>query len=170
MVPCKSMHSYDSGIFSGGYYRQLCNDNDLVEVIKMGGTKTTIQKNSVQETLVIPLYARKVRKLFQAMETTFPSAVLVFDSAGKKAVKMMIKGWVEKSDIKDVNAYFCVNNVHDDLEKWLLKSDVTSRGYMLGYHNLKDPSVSALYRLLAKIGDRFMKMKIVKISFRSKEE
>ncbi len=112
----------------------------------------------------------QVRILFQAMETAFPGGVLVFDSAGKKAVQMMIKGWVEKNDIKDVNAYFYVNNVHDDLEKWLLKSDVTSRGYMLGYHNLKDPSVSAVYRLLAKIGDRFMKMKIVKISFRSNGE
>lgn len=112
----------------------------------------------------------QVKKLLQAMEAAFPNTVLVFDSAGKKAVKMMIKGWVEKSDIKDVNAYFYVDNVHDDLEKWLLKSDVTSRGYMLGYHNLKDCSVSAFYRLLAKIGDRFMKMKIVKISFRSCEE
>lgn len=108
-----------------------------------------------------------VRKLFQAMEEAFPGAVLAFDAAGKKAVKMMIKNWVKKSDIKDVDAYFHVNDIHDELSGWLKKSKVKSRGYMLGYHDLKDASVRASYRLLAKIGDRMMKMKIVKIEFGS---
>ncbi|WP_330575285.1 hypothetical protein [Blautia luti] len=42
---------------------------------------------------------------------------------------------------------------------------VTSRGYMLGYTDLKDPSVSGFFRLLAKVGDGMMKMQIVKINF-----
>jgi len=42
---------------------------------------------------------------------------------------------------------------------------VTSRGYMLGYTDLKDPSVSRFFRFLAKVGDRMMKMQIVKINF-----
>lgn len=42
---------------------------------------------------------------------------------------------------------------------------MSSRGYMLGYQNLDDPSVNRVYRLLAKIGDGMMKMQIVHIDF-----
>ncbi|MFQ9152983.1 MAG: hypothetical protein ACLR6B_17420 [Blautia sp.] len=42
---------------------------------------------------------------------------------------------------------------------------VTSRGYMLGYNDLRDPSVSGFFRFLAKVGDGMMKMQIVKIGF-----
>ena len=40
---------------------------------------------------------------------------------------------------------------------------------MLGYHDLKDPSVSRLFRFLARIGDRMMNMQIVKIGFEGKQ-
>ena len=36
---------------------------------------------------------------------------------------------------------------------------------MLGYSDLRDPSVSKIFRLLAKIGDGMMKMKIVRLDF-----
>ena len=36
---------------------------------------------------------------------------------------------------------------------------------MLGYSDLKDPSVSGFFRFLAKVGDGMMKMQIVKINF-----
>ena len=45
---------------------------------------------------------------------------------------------------------------------------VSSRGYMLGYSDLKDPSVSSVFRFLAKVGDNGMKMQIVKIGFGGK--
>ena len=40
-----------------------------------------------------------------------------------------------------------------------------SRGYMLGYSDLKDPSVSRFFRFLARVGDGMMKMQIVRIEF-----
>ena len=40
--------------------------------------------------------------------------------------------------------------------------------YMLGYNDLKDPSVSGFFRFLAKVGDNGMKMQIVKIGFGDK--
>ena len=46
---------------------------------------------------------------------------------------------------------------------------VTSRGYMLGYTDLKDPSVSGFFRFLARVGDGMMKMQIVKIGFGGKQ-
>ena len=36
---------------------------------------------------------------------------------------------------------------------------------MLGYTDLKDPSVSSFFRFLARVGDGMMKMQIVKIRF-----
>ena len=36
---------------------------------------------------------------------------------------------------------------------------------VLGYNDLKDPSVSGFFRFLAKVGDGMMKMQIVKIGF-----
>ena len=39
---------------------------------------------------------------------------------------------------------------------------------MLGYSDLKDPSVSGFFRCLAKVGDNGMKMQIVKIGFGDK--
>ena len=42
---------------------------------------------------------------------------------------------------------------------------VSSRGYMLGYNDLKDPSVSGLFRLMSKLGDGYMKMQIIRMDF-----
>ena len=51
---------------------------------------------------------------------------------------------------------------------WDSRLQVSSRGYMLGYSDLKDPSVSGFFRFLAKVGDNGMKMQIVKIGFGGK--
>ena len=51
---------------------------------------------------------------------------------------------------------------------WDSRLRVSSRGYMLGYNDLKDPSVSGFFRFLAKVGDNGMKMQIVKIGFGGK--
>ena len=40
---------------------------------------------------------------------------------------------------------------------------------MLGYSDLKDPSVSGFFWFLAKVGDNGMKMQIVKIRFGGKK-
>lgn len=39
---------------------------------------------------------------------------------------------------------------------------------MLGYNDLKDPSVSGFFRLLARFGDNVMKMQIVRLDFLSR--
>ena len=51
---------------------------------------------------------------------------------------------------------------------WDNRLQVSSRGYMLGYNDLKDPYVSSVFRFLAKVGDNGMKMQIVKIGFGGK--
>ena len=110
----------------------------------------------------------QVKALVQAMANAFPGGVLVFDAANRTAVKMIAKTWLKSAKIKDVGAYFAVSDAKREIGAWDSRLQVTSRGYMLGYNDLRDPSVSGFFRFLAKVGDKMMKMQIVKIAFRNK--
>ena len=111
----------------------------------------------------------QVKALVQKMADAFPGGVLVFDAANRTAVKMIAKTWLKKAKIKDVGAYFAVSDAKSELSPWNGCLQVTSRGYMLGYNGLHDPSVCGFFRFLAKVGDRMMKMQIVKIGFGCKQ-
>ena len=107
----------------------------------------------------------QVKTLVQKMADAFPGGVLVFDAANRTAVKMIAKTWLKSAKIKDVGAYFAVSDAPKEIGAWDNRLRVTSRGYMLGYNDLRDPSVSGFFRFLAKVGDGMMKMQIVKIHF-----
>ena len=109
--------------------------------------------------------AEQVKALVQAMADAFPGSVLVFDGANRTAVKMIAKTWLKSAKIKDVGAYFAVSDAPQEIGAWDSRLQVTSRGYMLGYNDLKDPSVSGFFRFLARVGDGVMKMQIVRIKF-----
>ena len=64
-----------------------------------------------------------------------------------------------------MGAYFAVSDAPKEIGAWDSRLQVSSRGYMLGYNDLKDPSVSGFFRFLARVGDGMMKMQIVKIKF-----
>ena len=108
---------------------------------------------------------KQVKALVQAMANAFPGGVLVFDAANRIAVKMIAKTWLKSAKIKDVGAYFAVSDAKDELSLWDSRLKVTSSGYMLGYNDLRDPSVSGFFRFLAKVGDKMMKMQIVRLDF-----
>ena len=110
----------------------------------------------------------QVKALVQAMADAFHGGVLVFDAANRAAVKMIAKTWLKSAKIKDVCAYFAISDAKDELSLWDNRLQVTSRGYMLGYNDLRDPSVSGFFRFLARVGDNGMKMQIVKIGFGGK--
>ena len=103
--------------------------------------------------------------IVQRMAAAFPGGVLVFDAANEKAVRLMLKTWIRDAKIKDVGAYFAVADAKAELGPWDSRLQISSRGYMLGYHDLKDPSVSGFFRVLARVGDRSMNMQIVRIGF-----
>ena len=107
----------------------------------------------------------QVRTLVKAMAGAFPDGVLVFDGANRTAVKMIAKTWLKSAKIKDVGAYFAVSDAKSEIGAWDSRLRVSSRGYMLGYNDLKDPSVSGFFRFLARVGDNRMKMQIVKIGW-----
>ena len=107
----------------------------------------------------------QVKALVQGMADAFPGGVLVFDAANRAAVKMIAKTWLKSAKIRDVGAYFAVSDAPREIGAWDSRLQVTSRGYMLGYNDLKDPSVSGFFRFLARVGDGVMKMQIVRIKF-----
>lgn len=107
----------------------------------------------------------QVKDLVCEMAKHFPNGKLVFDAAGKSAVKMMLKTWIRDAEIKDVGAYFAVSDARKELSVWTDRIKVSERGYMLGYQSLAVPSVKKRYRILAKAGDDLMKMKIVRMDF-----
>ena len=110
-------------------------------------------------------FAKQVKSLVCAMAKAFPNGRLVFDAAGKTAVKMISKTWIKAAKIKNVDAFFSVSDAKKELSLWDESLNVSSRGYMLGYDDLKDPSISTFFRILAKIGDNIMKMQIVRLDF-----
>ena len=107
----------------------------------------------------------QVRSLVSAMAAAFPGGKLVFDAAGRSAVKLMLKTWIKSAKIQDVGAYFSVEDSEKELRDWAPGLRVSQRGYMLGYHDLKDPSVSGFFRFLSKVGDGRMKMRVVRLDF-----
>ena len=111
----------------------------------------------------------QVKALVQSMADAFPGGVLVFDAANRTAVKMIAKTWLKSAKIQDVGAYFAVSDAPKEISPWDSRLQVSSRGYMLGYNDLKNQSVSGFFRFLAKVGDGMMKMQIVKIGFGGKQ-
>ena len=112
----------------------------------------------------------KIKDLLINMSKTFKGGRIVFDSANKKATKLIRKTWLKASKIKDVDAYFYVDNIKNDP---CFRDDnliVSSKGYMLGYNDLKDKSISKLFRFMAKCGDKYMGMKIIRIDFKNDNE
>ena len=70
----------------------------------------------------------------------------MFDAANRTAVKDELpKPGSKSAKIKDVGAYFAVSDAKSELSPWDSRLKVTSRGYMLGYNDLRDPSVSGLF-------------------------
>lgn len=110
----------------------------------------------------------QVKTLVTKMAAAFPGGKLVFDAANKKASKLLRKTWLKVAKIKDVGAYLAISNAKKELTPWSADITVSSKGYMLGYNDLKDPSVSGFFRFLAKLGDGFMKMQIVRIDFKAR--
>ncbi len=112
----------------------------------------------------------QVRTLVTAMEKSFPGGRLVFDAANRRAVRLMLKTWLKTAEIRDVGAYFAVSDAEKELSAWSPTLGVSSRGYMLGYHDLRTPSVSGFFRLLARMGDGMMKMRIVRLELGGKRK
>ena len=111
----------------------------------------------------------QVQALCAAMAERFPGGRLVFDAAGPMAVKLMLKTWVKQAGIRDVGAYFSVRDAEKELSDWSDRISVSSRGYMLGYQPLQGPGIRPIHRLMARIADGPLKLRIVRMAFQGSD-
>ena len=110
------------------------------------------------------LKTEDVKKLFSAMAARFPGAVLTFDSCNRRGAKMMRKTWLKEAGITDVNAFFSLEDP-DGIRSWSGNfASVSSKSYMRGFRDIyKD--VGLFHRLLIRLCDGLVNMRIVKIEF-----
>lgn len=107
----------------------------------------------------------EVKSLTINMAKRFPGGRLVFDAAGQRAVRLMLKTWVKQAGIRDVSAYFSVKDARRELEPWSPLLSVSGKGYMLGYQSLRDPAIGPVHRFLARLADGPLHLQIVRIDF-----
>lgn len=106
-----------------------------------------------------------VRTLFCKLAKRFPGAALVFDSCNQRGARMMTKTWLKEAGIKDVAAFFSLENP-SELEGWSGDfARVSSKSYMRGYRDIYD-NVGFLHKFMIKFCDSMVNMRIVKIEFR----
>ena len=106
-----------------------------------------------------------MKVLLHKMAKRFPKSVVVFDSCNKRGAKMMTKTWLKEAGIADVGAFFSLED-KDELTNWSDNfASVTAKSYMRGDRDIyKD--VSFFHKLMIKFCDSFVKMQIIKITFR----
>ena len=109
------------------------------------------------------LMREDVKRIALAIADHFPGARLLFDTVGKKGYKLMIKKVLKEHDMSDFGERFYTDDPIGDLSAWSDKIHVTARGYMLGYFDMKASGVKGVHRLLARMGDGIMKMRIVRM-------
>ncbi len=106
-----------------------------------------------------------VKSLFSRMAERFPGSVLAFDSCNRRGAKMMRSTWLKEAGITDVRAFFSLEDERE-LEGWSGQfASVTAKSYMRGYRDIYE-HVRPLHKLMIRFCDHYVRMKIVKITFR----
>ena len=106
----------------------------------------------------------EVKKMVLELSKRYPKGCLVFDSVGKFGIKLMMKKILKNMGIDDVEGLFYLDNPGKELN-WSDKIKVSSKGYMLGYYDMKSPGITFAHRLLAKIADKMMRMSVNRMDF-----
>ena len=110
-------------------------------------------------------YFRTVIVSAPEMAKRFPGAVLVFDSCNRRGTRLMMKTWLKEAGIRDVGAFFFLEDPNE-LNAWSEDfASVTSKSYMRGYRDIYR-EVGLLHKLMIRFCDSAVNMQIVKISFR----
>lgn len=108
--------------------------------------------------------AEDVKELVLALAKRYKGGRLIFDTVGKQGLKLMMSKTLKTMGIQDIEGLFYVNHPAKDMG-WSEDLKVSSRGYMLGYHDMKNKGIRSLHRLLARIGDNWFKMAVHRIEF-----
>lgn len=102
-------------------------------------------------------------KLFKELAMRFPNASLAFDTCNKKGLKLMLKTWIKEAGIKDVGAYFGLNDPIRELnEAGVPNKGIQVKSYMHGYRKLKYRFSHRIFNVLM---EKVVKGRIVRIDF-----
>lgn len=105
-----------------------------------------------------------VEKLFAAMAEHFPGGKLVFDATKKKGLKSMLKTWLKGFEMKGINVYFSVDDVHT-LKEWSGHiSSAVSNPYLTGYRPL-DKRYGFITNIVFRYLDRSKMCQIIELKF-----
>lgn len=107
----------------------------------------------------------EVKALVLELSKRYSKGRVVFDSVGKFGLKMMMSKVLKNMGIKNIEGLFYLNNPRQELN-WSENIKVTSKGYMLGYYDMKSPNIRFSHRFLARIGDSIMKMSVNRMDFK----
>ena len=107
----------------------------------------------------------QVKGMFNAMAVKFPGGRLALDTTNKAGLKATLKVVSKQADIENVAGFFHVDNLEKDVNAWLKHGKASQKAYMLGYHDLKEPCIPGIFRLISRVGDHFMGMQILRLDF-----
>ena len=105
----------------------------------------------------------QVYTIINKFAEVFPGGRFVFDAVGRFGRDIAMKKTLQTLGINDVSGYFYVSDLQKDLADLPKNVHLSSRGYMLGYYDMKQYRISRIHRLLSKIGDGMMKMRIYRL-------
>ena len=106
-----------------------------------------------------------VKRLICAMAQRFPGCRFVFDCVNELGFKMMMKLVLKTWNMQDTASYFRTGDPVRELSAWPCGIGVSARDYMRGYYSMKRPGVTSIHRLLARVADGLLGMKIVRVEF-----
>ena len=104
-----------------------------------------------------------MRTLVRAIGERFGGARLVFDAVGRLGRRLM-RASFKSFGMQNYDECLCVDDP-EALRAWCPGATLTYRGYMLGYQRMVDPAVTHLHRLLARVCDGPVKMRIFRFDF-----
>lgn len=107
------------------------------------------------------LKTEDVKNLINELKRQFPDGVVVFDTCNNKGAKMMRKTWLKEANIKNVNAYFSLEDP-SEIKAWNSYKNVSSKSYMRGYRDIYN-DVNIIHKLLIQMCEHLVKMRIIKI-------
>ena len=107
------------------------------------------------------LTSEQAQSLCQAAATRFPGGRIVFDAIGRLG-KLLMRSTFKNFGMENYDECLYVDDP-SVLDGWVTGARVSTRGYMLGYHDMRSPGVSGLHRLLARLCDGPVGMRIVRI-------
>lgn len=103
----------------------------------------------------------QARALVNALAVRFPGCRVVFDVIGKLG-KVLMRSTFKNFGMENYDECLFVEDPAT-LDDWCPTATVSTRGYMLGYRTMDDPNVTGLHRMLARLCDQAVKMRIVRM-------